>query len=659
MSIRNEPPLWAKISLGIGLFVALILIWLFLAGKFFVTLQDISTPASIMTFPNYWLAYSDDQAIKPWLIGSMIGATFVLVIPFAFIAFLLKGNKQSLYGDARWASTKEIEKAGLLNGKGILVGERKGKYLMLGGSQHVLLSAPTRSGKGVSVVIPNCLTWPESMVVLDIKQENWNITSGFRAKYGQKCYLFNPAAVDYRSHRWNPLGYISEDPSFRIDDIQKIGHFIFPDAQGSDPIWSGSCRTLFLGVVLYLIETPGMPVTIGEVLRQAMSGNSKRFLTIIKEREESGNPLSNACVAALSDYLDTSDNTRTSIRKTFTSRLELWLNPVIDAATADNDFDIRRLRQEKMSIYIGITPDNLDRLAPVINLFLQQIIDLNTRQMPKPNWHKVLLLMDEFTSVGKLPALQKGVAYIAGYGLRMLPIFQTPAQIRDNELYGIEGARTLIDNHALRIVFAPKSYVDAEEISKDLGYTTVKSRSYSRPETFTKGNKSHSESDQRRELLLPQEIKDIGSDAEIIFLENCKPIKCKKARYYADPVFMDRLKEISPMLKNIGKRLPSEDELVEAAESGDLAAPVKLLSINEHNENLASVEFNTTDFTEIEGEAETEITDFNIDDINNIDGFSVDDFDLDFDDIEIPAGEFDDETIDNITDEFLSKVSAS
>src|SRR5699024_4666984 len=235
----------------------------------------------------------------------------------------------------------------------------------------------------------------------------------------------------------------------------------------------------------------------------------------------------------------------------------------------------------------------------------------------------------------------------------------TPAQIRDNELYGIEGARTLIDNHALRIVFAPKSYVDAEEISKDLGYTTVKSRSYSRPETFTKGNKSHSESDQRRELLLPQEIKDIGSDAEIIFLENCKPIKCKKARYYADPVFMDRLKEISPMLKNIGKRLPSEDELVEAAESGDLAAPVKLLSINEHNENLASVEFNTTDFTEIEGEAETEITDFNIDDINNIDGFSVDDFDLDFDDIEIPAGEFDDETIDNITDEFLSKVSAS
>src|SRR5699024_2458331 len=600
--------------------------------------------ASLTTFPNYWMAYSDDPAVKPWLVGSMIGATAVIALPIAFIAFLIKEKARPLYGDARWASTQEIKDAGLLGNSGILVGERKGKYLMLDGNQHVMLSAPTRSGKGVSVVIPNCLHWPDSMVVLDIKQENWDITSGFRAKHGQKCYLFNPAAVDYRSHRWNPLHYISDDPAFRIDDIQKIAHFIFPDQQGSDPIWSGSCRSLFLGLALYLVETPDLPITIGEILRQAMNGNSKRFAEIIKEGEISDEPLSNACISALSDYLDASDNTRTSIRKTFTSRLELWMIPVVDAATSENDFDLRRLRQEKMSVYIGITPDNLSRLAPLINLFLQQVIDLNTRVMPEPHWHKVLLLMDEFTSVGKLPALQKGVAYIAGYGLRMLPIFQTPAQIRDNELYGIEGARTLIDNHALRIVFAPKSYVDAEEISKDLGTTTVKSRSYSRPEAFAKGNKSHSESDQRRELLLPQEIKDIGQNAEIIFLENCKPIKCNKARYYADPVFMDRLKSVSPKLAKLGNKLPSENDLKEAMVSGELAAPVNSLIIEEPK---TKVEIHLPD----KDEQET-VTEFTAEDAEKIESFSVEDFDFDFDDIEIPDGNLDGESVDNAVDEF-------
>src|SRR5699024_3176898 len=186
---------------------------------------------ALTSFSHCLLSYVYELAVKPCLVVSIISATAVISLPIACIAFLIKEKARSLYGDARWASTQEIKDAGLLGNSGILVGERKGKYLMLDGNQHVMLSAPTRSGKGVSVVIPNCLHWPDSMVVLDIKQENWDITSGFRAKHGQKCYLFNPAAVDYRSHRWNPLGYISDDPAFRIDDIQKIAHFIFPDQQ--------------------------------------------------------------------------------------------------------------------------------------------------------------------------------------------------------------------------------------------------------------------------------------------------------------------------------------------------------------------------------------------------------------------------------------------
>jgi type IV secretion system protein VirD4 len=110
----------------------------------------------------------------------------------------------------------------LLKGDGIIVGRYNGKFLTLAGQQHILLSAPTRSGKGVGIVIPNLLAWNDSVVVLDIKQENWGITSKFRELHGQKCFLFNPLAADYKTHKYNPLGYISEDPNFRIDDVQLL-----------------------------------------------------------------------------------------------------------------------------------------------------------------------------------------------------------------------------------------------------------------------------------------------------------------------------------------------------------------------------------------------------------------------------------------------------
>lgn len=659
----KAPPLWAKGVMGVVLAGVMVGIWNYLAGRIFVRLASVSAKVDMTTLYTYWHYYGSNPNVARELYMAMGIAAAICLAPIVFLVVLSR-EKRSLYGDARWAKPGEIKKAGLLGEDGILVGAYKGKYLMFGGSQHVMLAAPTRSGKGVSVVIPNCLHWPESMVVLDIKQENWNITSGYRHKHGQRCFLFNPVATDHRTHRWNPLSYINSDPAHAIDDIQKIASFLYPDVPGSDPIWSASCRSLFLGLTLYLRETPGKDVTIGQVLREAMMGEAERLGKLIKKREEEGEALSPECVAALSDYLDTSANTRTSIRKTFTGRLELWLNPIIDAATAGNDFDLRKLRQERMSIYIGISPDNLARLGPVINLFLQQVIDLNTREMPKPEWHKVLLLMDEFTSVGRLPVLHKGAAYIAGYGLRMLPIFQTTAQIQDNELYGREGARTLTDNHALNIVFAPKNNVDAEEISKELGYTTVKSHSKSRPEVFTKGHKSISESQQRRELMLPQEVKEIGADAEILFLENCKPIRCKKARYFADHVFMDRLKSVDPSLGKAGKGFPNEDELVAAATAGKLAAPVSRIEFRKGVSKEVAEGLQAVVNKAAQGDAdEQKMGDVKNEDVPTLDERPAEDFsvDMDFADDVIPAGEngeLSDDQVANLATAFYGACGA-
>ena len=416
MSLKSLNKWHYLILISLGLLLSL---WLSSAIYLYFAHLNVhqATPFTVFRYGYY---DGHDNKTKFWL-------TLAVIFGFAPFSLMMaarfKPRKKPLYGEARFANQREIKQAGLLQGKGIVVGKQqqllKQSYLQFSGQQHVLMSAPTRSGKGVGVVIPNLLTWQDSVVVLDIKQENWNISAGFRQAHGQQCFLLNLAPRDYRSHRWNPLHYISSDPSFRINDIQKIGQMLFPNIDSESPVWQASSRSLWLGLVLYLIETPPLPVTMGEVLRLLTQGDEQLAMRI-EQRMASSTPLSNQCFLSLKEYLDTPDRTRGSIRKSFTSALELFYNPVIDAVTSDNDFDLRELRKQKISIYVGVTPDDLTRLAPLINLFVQQLIDLNTRELPEQNpslKHQVLLLMDEFTSIGKISILSRGISYVAGYGL--------------------------------------------------------------------------------------------------------------------------------------------------------------------------------------------------------------------------------------------------
>ena len=412
---------WFKATLWFGLPLAIIGVWAYLAGGIFLLAHNHKfEEATPLTLYQYWAYYGTQKAVLKWLYISA-GASLAIMLSPGLLFFA--GAKRSLFGDARFAKTSEIRKAGLLGEKGIIVGRYKNKFLMFGGSQHALMSAPTRSGKGVGVVIPNLLTWPDSVVVLDVKQENHAITSGFRGKHGQKCYLFNPAAADYRTHRYNPLAYISEDPNFRIDDVQKIANMLFPDQPGTDVIWTATPRALFLGVVLYLVESPGRLVTLGQVLRETLADGdgSKYFASIINVRAlgerirkagdqearqqaaldaatvfadkanapehhpraaemavwvhlsaayrnalrdkvaalkasnakapdllsiletvqfdkasaEVGSSLSGACIRSLNSYISiSSENTRAGVMTSFRSRLELWNNPLVDAATS-------------------------------------------------------------------------------------------------------------------------------------------------------------------------------------------------------------------------------------------------------------------------------------------------------------------------------------
>lgn len=520
----------------------------YLAGFLFLAWCRLDVRAAgPFTIARYAHYYGSVTEVRRHLwISSAAG---LALIALAALPFLLP-RRQSLHGDARWATRAEMARAGLFAQRGLFLGRVGRHYLVLGGQQGVLLSAPPRAEKGTAIVIPNLLFWQGSVLCLDVKLENWTLTAGYRQRAGQSCYLFHPLAEDGDTACWNPLTYISKDPNLRISDVQRIAAILYPEVPGTDPFWPAGARSYFLGVTMYVLETPSLPPTLGEVLRQGMASDTEGFghhwRRIIEGRQKGRYPLSSPCVRALSEIIDLAPVTASSIRKTFTSRLDLFANPLLDRATSRNDFDLRDLRKRPMSIYLAINPGDLHLLQALLNLFIEQALNLQTRELPEHNpalKFQVAFILDELAAAGRIPILAQGVAYLPGYNVRLMLVIQAFSQLR--EIYGQQNAETMMKSLAARIVYAPKDVAEATEISQELGFTTVKARTHSRPLLNLADPKNQrrsvSVSEQKRPLLLPQEVKELGKNREILFYEGVRPILAHKNRYYRDPLFRKRL----------------------------------------------------------------------------------------------------------------------
>jgi type IV secretion system protein VirD4 len=534
---------------------------LYLGGYFFLLFLKLpAVAATPLTIPTYAYYYWQRPPVRARLIGAT-GLAAVLLGGLGLIILVPKG--QSLYGNIHWETRRGMRRAGLFSHEGIILGKVGRRFLVLPGQTGVILAARPRSWKGVSCVIPNLLHWRGSTLTLDPKLENYTVTAGFRSLFDE-VYLFNPFAADGCTARWNMLTYVSDNPFLRVDDVQRIAAMLFQEVPGADPFWMKSARSLFVGIALYLFERRDyeraynadpihpeklkeVPVTVGEILRQGMAsdeeGFSQHWKRIVEGWAALGKPLSPQCTSLIMDVVDLATQTASSVRKTFTSQLDLWLNPLLDMATSSSDFDLRDLRKKRMSIYLGIKPRDFERLQGIMNVFFQQAIGEQTAELPEHNRrleHQLLVVLDEFTAVGRIGILLNSIAFVPGYNVRVLMIIQTPSQL--DEVYGQSGRKIMLKTLGARIVFAPNDIEDARNISDELGYTTIKSRSRTVPGLGGKQRSpSTNISDQRRALMLPQEIKEMPIDREIIFVENLRPIKCHKIKYYEDRVFKSRL----------------------------------------------------------------------------------------------------------------------
>jgi type IV secretion system protein VirD4 len=688
-----ETPRWVKYVFATVVFVAASLAVVWLAGFLFFAFSKANPfgKTNFSTWWTYWEYYQANPVVAKRLIVSMIvAAALCYAVPLLIVIDLFR-EVQSLYGEARFANAAEIEQAGLLGKTGIIVGKWKNRFLMFGGAQFVLLAAPTRGGKGAACVVPNLMNWDESAVVLDVKLENYKMTSLYRQAYGQKVFLWAPFATDGRTHRHNSLGYISDDPRLRVTEILGLGYTFYPGL-GKEAFFDDAARNLFLGLGLYLCETPSLPRTMGEILRQS-SGKGKPVKTylqgLINERnfreygdvqiteigrradranvlktvmavcnvgeedadgliddlpctlvenapkaqidkiegwlkevgkhvkytvqrrlepldqwDGAGEPmLSMECVDALNRFLSTSDNTLSSIMATFNAPLTIWASPIVDAATSANDFDLRELRKQRMTVYIGIPANKLAEAKLLLNVFYSQLVALNTEQQlhatPELKY-TCLMVDDEFAAPGRIGIIDTANSYMASYGLRLLTVIQSPSQIENDppKGYGKEGASTLMTNHALQMMYTPRKQSDAEEYSRMLGTYTFKAKGTSRQVGGkNSGGHSESESDQKRPLLLPQELKVMGKRKQIISLEDTKPILCERAFFFDDHRFIDRFKSVCPtlaaldhtpirrVLRKLGfsaKAKPSQRFFQDTWGRGELSSDVPLIDLDLH-----------------------------------------------------------------------------
>lgn len=526
-------PLFFVFALLVGAFVAFVFASFIFAGWWGYPLDAVG-PFSYLTFLRAFWRQSD-----AWLPLSV-----AFLFPAVMLAIIARGatrRPKAIYGDARWATAWERRKAGLhaKDGQGVLLGRVGGATLCSDVNTHTLLVGPPRAGKGTGVVVPNCLNWPGSLLVLDVKGENYDQTAGFRATR-QRTFYWAPMAKNDRSARFNPLDEVSKNPAHRVSDIQLIAGLLV-DVSDKDPMWGLEARALFVAVTLFVLET--RPVkTLGEVAR--VVGSEGDLRDVLRGLAETTPDLALSTRAKMISFAGKAEKEAGSIRSNLQSSLRLFENQVVDAATSASDFSIRDLRRKRMSVYVGALTSELDTLAPLLRLFFQQVVAVMSERQPSPDEpHKVLMVLDEFASLGKMDSVVTAFTLLASYNVQVLAVLQGLAWV--DRTYGRETREGLLSTFGNQVIMTTNDETTTAYLSGALGEKTVATSSTNRKKLgFDYQTPSHTKSFTGRPLLSKQEVRMLPRDKQVVLVEGHRPTLATKLRYYDDARFKSRV--VSP-----------------------------------------------------------------------------------------------------------------
>ena len=494
----------------------------------------------------WWFSY-DAYAPEIFTEGAFIAASggfIAIAVAIGMSVWRAREAKDAAtYGSARWAEKEEVKAAGLLDPNGVVLGRYEREYLRHDGPEHVLCFAPTRSGKGVGLVVPSLLTWPGSAIVHDIKGENWTLTSGFRSHHG-RVLLFDP--TNPKSSAYNPLLEVRRG-EWEVRDVQNIAD-ILVDPEGSldkRNHWEKTSHSLLVGAILHILYA-GDDKTLAGVA--AFLSDPKRpigsTLDAMMKTSHLGEAGPHPVIAsAARELLNKSDNERSGVLSTAMSFLGLYRDPVVAEVTRRCDWRIADMVGGKhpTTLYLVVPPSDINRTKPLIRLILNQIGRRLTEDLQaKGNRHRLLLMLDEFPALGRLDFFESALAFMAGYGLKAFLIAQSLNQIE--KAYGPNNS--ILDNCHVRVSFATNDERTAKRVSDALGTATemkaMKNYAGHRLSPWL-GHLMVSRSETARQLLTPGEIMQLPPSDEIVMVAGTPPIRAKKARYYEDARFRERL----------------------------------------------------------------------------------------------------------------------
>ena len=533
----------------------------------------------------FWLnAYSEYEPEK--LSDAIFPLYYVWLIALPPLMWLSYRPKPlTSHGTAAWLTAEqELVAAKLLpkpdeKGEGVFIGiTDAGQYLRHNGPEHLMVMAPTRSGKGISLIIPTLLSWTGSVLVMDIKGENWGITAGFRQTIlKQKCLHFNPSDATDLTCKFNPFCEVRLGTPKEVQDAQNIAQLLLdPDGNGHDDHWIQAGLGFMTGAILciaYLKRLDDETATLNDLIL-FLTSTSKPFTDVLQEDmlaaphilpgdnvlsqlygiTHQTNPrdyLTHPIVAsAAMEMLNKAEKERSGVLSSAIVKLSLYRDPIVARNTSYSDFFIEDLinYENPVSLYMVIPPSDLVRLMPLLRIIVSLVstrligkMEFQNGQKVESNKHRLLLLLDEFPAFGKLENLEKAFAFIAGYGLKAFIVVQSINQL--NKIYGKDNS--IIDNCHIRIFYAPNDTHTPTEISKALGTTTVKviNESWSGFRFFSKIN--YSTALVQRPLLTPGEVSLLPYTKEIVMIAGFKPLLTNKNFYFDDINFQQRYQKIN------------------------------------------------------------------------------------------------------------------
>jgi type IV secretion system protein VirD4 len=495
----------------------------------------------------WWWYFYDAYAPKIFLEGGLIavsGGFLSIIVAIGMSVWRAREAKNVYtYGSARWAGRREVEAAGLLGADGVVLGRYAHHYLRHDGPEHVLCFAPTRSGKGVGLVVPSLLTWPGSAIVHDIKGENWQLTAGFRARYG-RVLLFDP--TNSKSSAYNPLLEVRRG-EWEVRDVQNIAD-ILVDPEGSlekRNHWEKTSHALLVGAILHVLyaEEDKTLAGVAAFLSDPKRPIESTLAAMMKTAHLGASGPHPVIASAARELLNKSDNERSGVLSTAMSFLGLYRDPVVAEVTRRCEWRIADIvgGGRPATLYLVVPPSDINRTKPLIRLILNQIGRRLTEDLQaKAGRHRLLLMLDEFPALGRLDFFESALAFMAGYGLKAFLIAQSLNQIE--KAYGPNNS--ILDNCHVRVSFATNDERTAKRVSDALGTATemraMKNYAGHRLSPWL-GHLMVSRQETARQLLTPGEIMQLPPTDEIVMVAGTPPIRAKKARYYEDARLRERV----------------------------------------------------------------------------------------------------------------------